>query len=388
MENIMTLNDMQDEPNHISNQVIPIVYATNDVFAKYMSVAIISLLNNADKSLFYDIYILYDVLHKDTVKKILRIEQSYKYCKINFVNVKEYIRSISLYTRAHYSKEMYYRCLIPDVLKKYDKVIYLDGDIIVKSDISKLYNEDIADFYLAAVQNYLNKWMYDYVVKLSINPDKYFNSGVLLLNNKQLKQIDIKAKCFDYVEKYTKLACSDQDILNLICQGQVKYLNHKWNFMWQHLFLKQEFHIKEHKELFNEQKQCPYIIHYTSGTKPWNTKLLGNEFFNLWWVYAKKSPFYWQILRSYINIVYKNTIFSITKSTNHKIITILGVKFKRKSHYLEKIFSVKNKGIHKVVRLFGLKITFKSNKLIRKERYEILNAKLDKLTHKVDLLKK
>lgn len=43
----------------------------------------------------------------------------------------------------------YYRLLLPWILPEYDKVLYLDGDIVVMGDISELYSMDLGDCYVA-----------------------------------------------------------------------------------------------------------------------------------------------------------------------------------------------------------------------------------------------
>ena len=50
------------------------------------------------------------------------------------------------------------------------------------------------------------------------------------------------------------------------------------------------------------------------------------------------------------------------------------------------IFSTQNRGVHKVITILGIKLKFKSKKLIERERFNILNSKLDNLANQVKVL--
>lgn len=54
----------------------------------------------------------------------------------------------------HISIASYFRVLIPNLLPaNYKKAIYLDADMIVQRDISKLWNQNIEDYHLLAAQD-------------------------------------------------------------------------------------------------------------------------------------------------------------------------------------------------------------------------------------------
>src|SRR5699024_2984610 len=101
--------------------IVPIVLAADDNYAIYLSVTIQSIIENRDLRKNYNIYIFYTDI-SDRYRK-LWIEQGNKYDNINiiFLNVSCKIAIASLYSRAHYSKEMYYRLLIPEILCMYEK---------------------------------------------------------------------------------------------------------------------------------------------------------------------------------------------------------------------------------------------------------------------------
>lgn len=109
------------------------------------------------------------------------------------------------------------RLALPLMFPEEDRMLWLDVDTIVEGDISKLFETDMADCYVAAVEEPTR----------SKNPFVYFNAGVLLLEMQKLRD----GKCcewIDYINRH-KLSFSDQDCINLLCQGKIKKLEPIWN---------------------------------------------------------------------------------------------------------------------------------------------------------------
>ncbi len=275
----------------MDDECIPIVFSVDDNYVKYLSVAILSLIKNASKSFHYNIFILYTDLSKENKDKIKKLENDI--CSIEFHNVTYKIKNHNLYSRAHYSISMYYRILIPEIFNRFDKVIYLDCDLLIVDDISKLFFMYIGDYWIAASTNYLNKDMRRYTNwKFHIDFPKYFNSGVLIINNKKWNEHKLTLQCFEYLDKVKDLVCPDQDVLNVICRDKVKYISGVWNFAWQHIVLDSEISDDQKVEINNLIREKKSIIHYTSGVKPWKIYNWKNQYGKEWWIYAKDSPFY------------------------------------------------------------------------------------------------
>ena len=278
--------------DQVKSNVIPIVFATNDRYFAYLSVAIESLKRNANKNYFYDIYVFNSGLpDQNKYKLILCNEDNFH---IRFIDVSDLIQNSTLYERSYFSIEMYYRLLIPEILRQYEKILYLDCDIVVLSDISELYKYEIGNNILAVVGDRVTSpGQKDYVNNaIKVGEDNYFNSGVLLINSNQFLNNNIKNICFNILQKFKKLSCPDQDALNIACKGKVMYLPETWNFQNG----RASYTVKDRYE------KVLNIIHYTSAKKPWNTKeLLLSEYF---WYYARKTMFYEDILLELI----KNSI--------------------------------------------------------------------------------
>ncbi|WP_428074354.1 glycosyltransferase [Candidatus Avelusimicrobium aviculae] len=254
---------------NMQQKIIPIVYATNKNYSIPCSVAIKSLIDKADKHKKYAIFVLHtelDIADISMLENLATPNVSIETIKLNLAQM---ISSNVLYTTAHYSKEMYYRILIPELLKQFDKVIYLDCDILVRNDISKLYEIDISNYVVGAVINPVfqsQKYIKDI---LDVSVEKYFNSGVLIINNKKFNELHLKQKCLDLLKVKQNLKFPDQDLLNIICKDNVLYLDAKWNYQW-------AFEISGVpvplycREAYKMASKNPNIVHYSSNRKPWN----------------------------------------------------------------------------------------------------------------------
>ena len=152
---------------------------------------------------------------------------------IEFVNVNEKIEHIaddlSLRLRDYYSNSIYYRLFIASLFPDLDKALYLDADITVVDDISKLYCEELGDNLLGAITDdvvYTNDTFCKYAnVALGIDAKDYFNSGILVMNLKGFRKEKIEEKFLHILSKYNfNVIAPDQDYLNCISKNKVKYL--------------------------------------------------------------------------------------------------------------------------------------------------------------------
>ena len=121
-------------------QQIPICFATDDNYVPFLTVALASLLDNASKENFYKIYVLTSKLSQKNMDSILK--QKTENSSIEFIQLSKELDKVEnlFHLRDYYSKETYYRIFIANLFPQYEKVLYLDCDITVLGDVSKLYN--------------------------------------------------------------------------------------------------------------------------------------------------------------------------------------------------------------------------------------------------------
>lgn len=267
-------------------QTIPIFFACNDKYVPYLDVALISLISNTTRENNYEIIVLKTDISKENQELILR--HKHDNINIRFYDVKDILEPIKaqLPDMFYYSLAAYYRLFIETAFPEYEKAIYLDCDIVLLEDIAKLYNEDIEDYLVGAVfeQNAVRDPMFTNYMRniIGIPPKTYFNSGVMLMNLKEFRKFKVQDRFLQMLTKYNfDCLTPDQEYLNAICFGRVKYLPTGWN-----------------KQCFPEPVEGKLnLCHYALANKPWHySDTINGEYF---WQYAKSSVFYDQILNEF-----------------------------------------------------------------------------------------
>lgn len=256
---------------------IPIFFAADDNYIPFLAVSIKSMLENASTNYKYVIKILHTNISNDNMKKILKLNS--KNVDIEFVDVTNLVNSLNhrLHTCIYYTQTTYFRLFIPNLYPQYKKVIYLDCDIVVRQDISKLYNTNIGNNLLGAATDqfvvYYEK-VHNYIYE-GLGFDKlqnYFNAGILIMNLKELRAQNFEEKFINLLEKY-KFIVQDQDYLNIICKDKVFYIDPNWNAM----------PCNETLSLNNIN-----LIHYNLIWKPWHADVLYSDEF---WKYVNMTQF-------------------------------------------------------------------------------------------------
>lgn len=260
--------------------VIPIFFAIDDGYIPFLAVAIKSLIENASKEYEYIIKVLHTNVKEKNVRKIKKFET--ENVNIEFVNLSYYIKKVQdkLYTRDYYTNTTYFRMFLPELYPQYDKVLYLDSDIVVLGDISQLYNTEIGTNLVAAVPDDIiqyNKVFQEYAEKVVgvVKYQNYFNAGILLMNLDQLRKFNFQDK-FLYLLGTVKFSVAqDQDYLNRLCKGRVTLINSQWDVM----------------PVVNRKinKEDIKIIHYNFAYKPWRFEDV--QYKEYFWEYARKTEF-------------------------------------------------------------------------------------------------
>lgn len=264
--------------------IIPIFYACDDNFIKFAAISMRSILVNSDKDRFYSFHMLITNISDENRKSVLSMKTDN--CEIIFNDVTPYLAKLTkdLPIRDYYSKTTYFRLFIADMFPDLDKVIYIDSDTVVKKDISELFDTDIKDNYVGAVNEraMVEEDVYGTYVEECLGIDRYayFNAGVLLINCKAFRNNSLLSRFGDLLATYDFVVTQDEDYLNLLCKDRVLLLNGKWN-----------------AEVFKGipvPEEDVAVFHYIMVSKPWHySDCQYGEYF---WKYAKGTDFYDELM--------------------------------------------------------------------------------------------
>lgn len=290
---------------------VAICFSANQAYLPYLAVTLKSLIEHVSDGNNYDICVLHNDLSCEAQTQIKQMEQGN--VSIRFVNLAGFYKTVpdSLRTPTRYSINALGRFFIPHILRDYSKVLYIDCDIIVNKDVAELFHIELGETYLLAavrdrglsllsnISETIRSYLRD-KVKLD-SAKSYFNSGVLLLNTRQMRREGVTEQLVKALDALTPLRFIDQDVLNFVCKGRVHYLDIRWN-----VESSITLHVKDwsekmaHSDLYEylESREDPWIIHYCGAKKPWNgshTDPLSAYF----WMYARKTEFYEKIVFDY-----------------------------------------------------------------------------------------
>lgn len=279
--------------------IIPIVLAADDKYVPMLGVTIQSVLANACMEDEYHIYIFYTEINK---LHRLRLELlNRKNVQVFFVDLTKKMLGIRRERSNHLSIETVYRLFIPEILQQYDKILYLDCDLVVNSNIAELYQIDISGHILGAAHDAYSKAAIEHIEEaLQIPYESAFNAGVLLINTDKFRQEKVKERCFellneDWDSKDRKYIYMDQDVLNIVCNGQVRFFPMEWDFQWGCMKYGDPEPIGAFAEEYQRAAKNYKIMHFSGSEKPWEyPELCGAQ---VYWQYARQSYFYEEILR-------------------------------------------------------------------------------------------
>ena len=267
----------------MDKKLIPIFFTIDDGYAPYLGVAIKSLIENASKDYRYRIHIIQEGL-TDKYKGYLA-DMATDDCEIEFCEMRKELDIGSDFDghklRADYfTLTIYYRLFIPEMFPEYDKVIYIDSDVVVPGDISELYNEELGNNILGAAPDssieHIEELHQYKENAIGIKRTEYINSGILLMNAKKMREVKMDEHFLALLNKYQfDTVAPDQDYLNAMCNGQILYLPIKYDTM---------------PIDGTPDREDAIIIHYNLFSKPW---LFDNvQYADIFWKYAKMTEFY------------------------------------------------------------------------------------------------
>lgn len=268
-----------------SKVCVPVFFSSDENYIPFLSVAIRSLIDNSSKKNIYNIYVLNTDISDKSKKSIT--DMATENVDINFIDVRAKMEGLgdeSLQLRDYYTVSIYFRLFIASMFENIDKAIYMDCDIVVLDDVAKLYGIDIGDNLMGVitdkvVSGYRQFHSYSNDA-LGIPYEKYFNSGMLLMNLNEMRKADIENRFVELFTTYNfETIAPDQDYLNILCFGRVRYLESEWNVMWS-------------RKKFDG---TPKIVHYNMFKKPWIYS--GVRFGDYFWEYAAKTEYYDKITK-------------------------------------------------------------------------------------------
>ncbi|MCM1337465.1 MAG: glycosyltransferase family 8 protein [Candidatus Amulumruptor caecigallinarius] len=231
------------------------------------------------------VYLLTDGLSGATQNRFRLLSDTYG-CEISLITPSQNVfRHCIVRDGDHVTTAAYYRVACAELLPNYvERVIYLDCDIIVNTDLRELWDTPLDGAFCGVVTD---SFYVEGSERLGISTS-YFNSGMMLIDVEAFRRQDVARKCFKLMrEEPERIKFHDQDLLNIVVGDKVKRLPLRWNMLTAFLrtdhaeqYIAPEMEAEIAAEAAHPER---LIIHYEYLPKPWQPwVMIRHPFYNLW----------------------------------------------------------------------------------------------------------
>lgn len=272
-----------------------VAYSCNDYYIPQTGISIISLCENnkaVDDLVIY--FIGKDVSH-DNIQILRRLTENYnrKFVYVDFDSIAYDLKisAIGRHIETIYTKIFFTR------IEGVDKMIYLDSDIVVNGSLQSLWDDDLSDVYMGAVQTFSKVRS-----KLGISESEpFFNDGMAIVNVDYCRKNNLTEKVLRVVDEFDgNPPTLSEGALNKVCLGHVKYISLKWNCMAGLLYfgrLNLKFLASQLDQYtisdLKESVENPVCIHYLTAfyNRPWFYPC-SNPYKDVYFKYQSMSPWH------------------------------------------------------------------------------------------------
>lgn len=252
----------------------PIVMACDEAYAMPLATTLRSMVESNRSGRQLEIFVLTSRFSTGKKQKVLHSlppgSASVRWIPVELASFENFS------TQPYISTMTYARLLLPYVFPdSVSKILYIDADLLVLSDLMPLWEIDLEGAVLGAVVDTFSEAHSRRLrlgdrksLKLEIDGSTgvcdYFNAGVLLVDLQRWRQERISERALQYMVEHPQALLSDQDALNAVCVDGWKTLDVRWNL--------QDHDLDGYARMRPQQR--PSIIHFAGRQKPWNATTL------------------------------------------------------------------------------------------------------------------
>lgn len=250
-----------------------IVYACNDNYVRQTLVSIVSLMETNHYPI--KVWIISDKIMQEN-KEYIRNKTCTFHMKLEFVELETVLGGVFLSEGERHPKTIYAKLFLENIIES-DKILYLDSDTVVNSDLEELWKRDMSEEFVAGV-----KMPYSSKKKSLLNLPStvnYLCDGIIMINLQEWRKNEIGKKCKAYIQHYRgRPPMLSEGTLNYVCQQKIGILAPGYNVMpfmimysskeIEKLFMVSNYYNDEDIQL---AKEYPIIIHFIKElfNRPW-----------------------------------------------------------------------------------------------------------------------
>ena len=227
-------------------------------------VALRTLIEKVNADVMYHIHLIMDMDCQNELKKYYDLK-----CPDN-VNITFVLPSfeddISAFSHTYVSKAALSKFCLAEIFPQFDKMLYVDGDVMFHTDLTQLYDINIENYYAAVVKD-MPSYIWGNIGELGLVD--YFNSGMMLLNLKKMREDLVKDKLFYYKRNEIRSLYMDQDAFNVVFANQVKFISPIYNFISACFECGTKEDVLDFYHISDDDLEHIEIEHMAGTIKPW-----------------------------------------------------------------------------------------------------------------------
>lgn len=294
-------------------KALDVLYQSDNNYAVVTGVSIVSLFENNQHIEQLNVHLIDGGITQKNLQNILKIGKKYGR-NISIIDGKKIEkRLIELNCRPYKGSYVtYYKLLAFDQIKtKEDRILMLDGDIIVSQSLEELCDLDLESCVMAeTVDAYMPKYLTRQIGLPKGQP--YYNAGVMLINQKVWRREDCEKKIINHWKnEKNDYLFADQDITNVLFGDKIKELDIKYNFYSKNYMLHpyERLLMRLDKDMLKNVNingaVCIHCIDESWRSRPWfrgNSHTMSRE----WDRYLSMSPWKdWKKLDTNLNTYHR-----------------------------------------------------------------------------------
>ena len=218
------------------------MFAVTSSWLVPLAVTLYSLCLHSNPRRLYEIQIVHDGLRASEMKELHKAISGHPHTSIHFATLPEKLfQSLQNRDCGRFSSLSYVRLLAAGLFPQYDRLLYLDADILLNGDVAELYDTELQGKPIAAVrdcaalQSICTGRLAPHLECLAGTgvtfPLLYCNTGVMVMDLRQMRQKDMENTLFRILRsRPDSFPYGDQDILNIAFHGSIMPLPVEWNY--------------------------------------------------------------------------------------------------------------------------------------------------------------
>lgn len=315
---------------------IPVMHFFDNRYVIPAAVSFYSMLENASKEHNYILYVGHNDITLENQAKLQSVVRLFQNAKIEFINMAGKFSELFAQTKSkgHYTKEMYYKFLVPSLVPQHNKVIVTDVDVVFLDDISKDYiNFNVNEqYYFGGVKCLLRKgcsldeWRKVYEKEFSLQERSFlgFAGGYYIFNCIKMRKDSMERRFIEFaINNAQRLIQPEQDTISICCKTMKKDL-HPRALVCTYSYDMYKSESDYQKDILYDADTVKYSLdnpiqlHYATSRKPWNSVCQKQE---IWFSYLIKTGLFSEFIKEFMpenrKIIFKisafNRLFTLTK---------------------------------------------------------------------------